>query len=664
MFNGVLAKLYAGPRFKRADTVRDERADPRSHKVEEFLVKVSGYFQKRRIARRTITSFGQRVRAAGASKKSLLDNELCAALLNEIQLLYKQPNNKHIIASVFSSVGEACYRVFGYYPHDVQYMGALTLMSGALAEMQTGEGKTLVAALAATVMAAAGASVHVVSTNDYLAKRDAEEMQHLFGFFNLHAGSVIDGMEPEDRCVQYRQNICYVSGKELVFDYLKDRLAGHGYHSVRMSHLKELTKTTKNEVPLIPCLHFVIVDEADSILIDEARTPLIISRDAEGVYEPELISWAVDQVKCMREGEHFTLAADRTITVLDSALALCSPIPASVRQVWQVSRWQRVLLKQAITAVHLFKLDQEYIIADGKVQIVDESTGRVMPDRTWEQGLHQLIECKEGLEQSSSRETLAKMTFQRFFRRYFLLSGLTGTAAESRQELWEVYGLAVHKIPPNRKNRRHRLPNLCAENAAHKWTLVYHDVVAALERGQPVLVGTRSVEASEAISAVLTQNSVEHIVLNARQDNDEAEIIRQAGQGGRVTVATNMAGRGTDIKLTDDARRAGGLHVILTEFHESPRVDRQLFGRSGRQGDSGSVRAIVAMDDELFIKYAPGFNSVRTFMSSMRLRTQLMPIALRFAQWRTEHQALKARRQTLKQDRKLHQLIGFAGKTL
>ncbi|MFO1369506.1 MAG: DEAD/DEAH box helicase [Marinagarivorans sp.] len=659
MFNGVLAKLYAGPRFKRADTLRDEREDSRSQKIEDFLLRYSGCFQKRRMSQRSIARFGNRIRLAGENKKNLSQGDLFLSYQQEIQSLIKQPHNPQIIANAFAIVGEACFRVFGYYPHDVQYMGASTLLSGALAEMQTGEGKTLVAGLAATIMASAGASVHVVSTNDYLAQRDAQEMQHLFSFFNLEAGSVIEGMEPQDRCEQYRKNICYVSGKELVFDYLKDRLSGHGFFPHRVAHLKGLFKSNSNEVPLIPSLHFVIVDEADSILIDEARTPLIISRDAEGIYEPELISWAVEQVKNMQENIHFSIAGDRTITVFDKAIEACTPIPDSVRPVWRTPRWQRVLLKQAITAVHVFNLDQQYILAEGKVQIVDESTGRVMPDRTWEQGLHQLIESKEGLEQSSSRETLAKMTFQRFFRRYFLLSGLTGTASESRQELWEVYGLAVRKIPPNRKNRRFRMPDICTQNTEQKWQCVYEDVIAAINRGQPVLVGTRSVEASEAVSAVLSHYNVDHIVLNARQDNDEAEIIRQAGQSARVTVATNMAGRGTDIKLSEEAREAGGLHVILTEFHESPRVDRQLFGRSGRQGDPGSTRAIVSKQDEVFKKNALWWsdapsNGLVSFMPLIRL----------IAQWRAEQQALKARRQTLKQDKTLHQLIGFAGKTL
>ncbi|WP_417068695.1 DEAD/DEAH box helicase [Niveibacterium terrae] len=666
MFDGTLARRYAGYSFRRADTVRDERAELRSHAVEDFLRGLCSVFQRRSISRRRADAFGGRVRAVMAPKESLSDQDLRAALTDEAVRLRASPLDEAALAAVFASLGEACRRIFGYYPHNVQFIGARTLLSGELAEMQTGEGKTLVAALAATAMAASGVSVHVVSTNDYLAKRDAEEMQRLFGFFGLNSGSIQEGMEPEDRREQYGRNICYVSGKELVFDYLKDRLAGHGYQCARVSYTRDLLASASDSAsqPLIACLHFVIVDEADSVLIDEARTPLIISREAEGLYEAELIRWAVEQARGMREGVHYTLSAERAVVLRETALAACGPLPATVRPVWQTARWKTVLLRQAISAVYLFSLDQHYIVADGKVQIVDESTGRVMPDRTWEQGLHQLIECKEGLELSGNRETMAKMTFQRFFRRYYLLAGLTGTASEARRELWSVYGLRVRRIPSNKKNRRERLPDICTRNAEAKWERVCLDTQAALERGQPVLVGTRSVEASEAVSAALAARGIAHIVLNARQDKDEAEIVRGAGQPGRVTVATNMAGRGTDIKLGDVARQAGGLHCILTEFHESPRVDRQLFGRSGRQGDPGSVRAIVAATDALFERQAVLAASLLRRAGSDALRCRLLPWVSRWAQWRAERQALRARRQTLKQDKTLHRLIGFAGKTL
>jgi len=665
MFDGTLARRSTANGFRRADTARDERADVRVRPFEDTLKSALGRLQGRRISRRKIEAFGSLVTAQMEASAPAGDDELRGALSREIEVLRTAPRSSDVQARVLGVVGEACRRIFGYRPHHVQFMGARALLMGELAEMQTGEGKTLVAGLAATVMASGGCSVHVVSTNDYLASRDAEEMQQLFGFFGLRASSVVEGMEPEDRRAAYRKNICYVSGKELVFDYLKDRLAGHGYLPNKVSFARALGVTDgAGEEPLIPSLHCVIVDEADSVLIDEARTPLIISREAEGLYEPALIQWAIDQARRMREGVDFSFGANRSVDLVPEALRKCDDVPTGVRPVWSSARWKAVLLRQAITALHAFVLDQHYILVEGKVQIVDESTGRVMADRTWEQGLHQLIECKEGLEQSGSRETLAKMTFQRFFRRYFLLSGLSGTVSEARNELWAVYGLRVRNIPPNRPNRRQRLPDLCADTPAQKWAWICDQVVEAKGRGQPVLVGTRSVEASEAIGAALEARGVEHVVLNARQDKGESEIIGRAGAAGHVTVATNMAGRGTDIKLTEQARAAGGLHVILTEFHESPRVDRQLFGRSGRQGDPGSICAIVCAEDALFEKQLPGATAVLRRVRAQSLRRYLLARARAVAQWRSERLSLKARKQTLRQDRTLHNLVGFAGKVL
>jgi preprotein translocase subunit SecA len=318
------------------------------------------------------------------------------------------------------------------------------------------------------------------------------------------------------------------------------------------------------------------------------------------------------------------------------------------------------LLRQALTAIHLFLKDQHYILAEDKVQIVDESTGRVMPDRSWEQGLHQLIEVKEGVEITQGRETMARMTFQRFFRRYFLLAGLTGTGAEASRELWSVYRLKVRRIPPNRVNQRVRLPDRCMAGGAEKWRIVAEDACAAAARGQPVLVGTRSVEASEQIGAEFARRGVEHVVLNARQDASEAEIVGQAGQPGRITVATNMAGRGTDIKLKAEARAAGGLHVILSEFHESPRVDRQLFGRSGRQGEIGSVCAVICAEDTLFASLPAWWRRAMGWRAG-GLQRRVVRLAVRWSQSLAERRAYKGRMQTLRQDRELNRLIGFAG---
>jgi preprotein translocase subunit SecA len=529
--------------------------------------------------------------------------------------------------------------------------------------MQTGEGKTLVAALAATAMAGSGASVHVISTNDYLARRDCEEMSPLFEFFGLSGASIQGGMEPDERRQAYRHDVCYVSGKELVFDYLKDRLAGHGLTPSRVAHLRGLWSADRVVMsdPLVPALHFAIVDEADSVLIDEARTPMIISREAPGLYEPQLLEWAIASARGMARGRHFRIGSARELDLLPGALDQALPLPAGVASAWRSAAWKELLLRQALTALHLFTRDQHYILADGKVQIVDESTGRVMADRSWEQGLHQLIETKEGLENTQARETLARMTFQRFFRRYFLLSGLTGTAAEASRELWSVYRLRVRRIPPNRPNRRQRLPDRCEPSMDAKWLAVADEACAAGGRGQPVLVGTRSVEASEQIAAEFSRRGVAHVVLNARQDAEEAAIVAEAGEAGRITVATNMAGRGTDIKLSAQARQAGGLHVVLTEFHESPRVDRQLFGRSGRQGDVGSVRGIVCAQDPLFGPL-PAWLKAALVSPHVVLRRTALRFAVRRAQARAERRAYRMRMLTLRQDRELSRMIGFAGR--
>ena len=383
---------------------------------------------------------------------------------------------------------------------------------------------------------------------------------------------------------------------------------------------------------------------------------MILSREAPPAFEPALLDWAIASARGLQAGLHFRIDAARNIEFLPGALAQALPLPARAAVTWQTVAWREHLLSQALTALHLFHRDQHYILSEGKVQIVDESTGRVMPDRSWEQGLHQLIETKEQVELSRGRETLARMTYQRFFRRYYLVSGLTGTAAEAARELWSVYRLRVRRIPPNRVLQRRRLADLCLPTIAEKWQAVADAACAAAERGQPVLVGTRSVQASEQIADALVLRGLPHVVLNARQDAAEALVVAQAGEAGRITVATNMAGRGTDIKLDATAQAAGGLHVILTEFHESPRVDRQLFGRSARQGEAGSVQAIVSAQDPLFERQPPW---LRRWAAG---NAPLLRWLVRQAQARAEGRAYRIRLQTLRHDRELHRLIGFAGR--
>ena len=651
-------RALAGPEFRRADTLRDERSAglaTQRQPVERWLRDLPGWLPVRRESAADIARLNAAVLSVAEPMQDWPDEAVLARMQAAVMAWRERPQDRAALAPVLACIGVAARRRLGLWPHPVQFTGARLLLAGRLAEMRTGEGKSLVAALAAVAMAASGAAVHVVSTNDYLAERDCEEMQPLFAFFGLAGGVVKGGMEPDERRAAYGRDICFVSGKELVFDYLKDRLAGHGTLPARVSNLQLLVRhrgaeggTHSDTLPLIPALHFAIVDEADSVLIDEARTPMIISRESPGLYEPALLDWAIGAARVLRIGVDFSLSAAREVELRPQALDRCAALPDGVRPVWRARHWRELLLRQALPALHLFHRDQHYILAEGKVQIVDESTGRVMADRSWEQGLHQLIETKEGLALTAGRDTLARMTFQRFFRRYYLLSGLTGTAAESARELWRVYRLRVCQVPTHRPVRRAALPALWLADAAAKWRAVADDAAAAAARGQAVLVGTRSVEASEAVAAEFAAHGLEFVVLNARQDADEAAVVAAAGVAGRITIATNMAGRGTDIKLDAAARGAGGLHVILTEYHESPRVDRQLFGRSARQGEAGSVRAIVARDDGLF--------------KGLPLAGLPLTAAVRWAQAAAERRAYAARMQTLKQDQELQQMIGIAGR--
>ncbi|MCY4753975.1 preprotein translocase subunit SecA [Pelomonas aquatica] len=663
MFEPRLARSAAGSLFRRADTQRDERAGEAPRPLEDLLRNTAGWLPPARLSQRELRQLVDAVAQAGVALRAASDAEVASRFRAEVQGLRNGDavDSPHL-PSVLACVAQASERRLQLRPHPVQLAGARALLAGRLAEMQTGEGKTLVAAMAATAMAGTGAAVHVISTNDYLARRDAEGMAPLFGFFGLSAGCIQGGMSEAQRRSAYAHPICYAAGKEVVFDYLKDSLAGHGLLPARVSHLQRMLAPAQRarQQPLIPALHFAIVDEADSVMIDEARTPMILSHPAPPSFEVALLEWAIASARRLKAGRDFKIGAGRQLELRAGALAHALPLPQDTPAAWQTAAWREQLLRQALSALHLYRRDQHYILAESKVVIVDESTGRVMPDRSWEQGLHQLIETKEGVPLTQGRETLARMTYQRFFRRYYLLSGLTGTAAEASRELWSVYRLRVLRIPPNRPKCVTRRADLCLPDADAKWAAVAAAAVGSAALGRPVLIGTRSVQASEQIAQALSQAGVPHVVLNARQDAEEAQIIARAGLAGHITVATNMAGRGTDIRLDEQALAAGGLHLILTEFHESPRIDRQLFGRSARQGQPGVVQAIVSSSDALF-DHQPRLLRRALHRPGWLGRLMLRGL-VRLAQAQAERRAYRVRLQTLKQDRELHRLIGFAGR--
>ena len=569
-------------------------------------------------------------------------------------------------ARAFALVREVAGRKLGMRHFDVQLIGGYVLLNGLIAEMETGEGKTLTATLPACTAALAGIPVHIITVNDYLARRDGEWMRPVYEALGLSVGIVTHDLGPEERRAAYRSDVTYCTNKDVVFDYLKDRIVMRQRPGHIQMRLERLYRTaTRQEQLLLRGLPFAIVDEADSVLIDEARTPLIISGPASNSCEQEGYRQALAAAGQLRPGEHYVVdTAKRTIELTDGGKEQVRELMLPLGGIW-VGKYRREdMVRQALMAQHLFVKDQHYIVRDDKVQIVDEYTGRVMADRSWEQGLHQMIECKEGCEITNQNETLARISYQRFFRRYQRLAGMTGTAREVAGELWSVYRLRVVPIPTNKPSARRQEPFRLYRSAQEKWQAIEERITTLHRQGRPVLVGTRSVAASEHLSALLTGASLPHRVLNARQDKEEADIIAQAGQKGQITVATNMAGRGTDITLGQGVRELGGLYVLATEFHDAGRIDRQLFGRCGRQGDPGSYEAIASLEDGLFASHAGNPISLiarRLAASGTRLgrfaERGLVLLAQQAAQRKHSH----VRRELLKFDDSLDSAMAFSG---
>jgi preprotein translocase subunit SecA len=569
------------------------------------------------------------------------------------------------VAQAFALAREAADRHTGMRHFPVQLLGGAGMMAGSIVEMQTGEGKTLTAVLPAVAAALAGFPVHVVTVNDYLARRDAEALRPVFEALGLKVGFLTHEQQEPERRLAYACDITYCSNKELVFDYLRDRIApnlGRSRVQRRLDPVRPDDPAPRRR-PLLRGLAFAIVDEADSVLIDEARTPLILSGPVEADDNRAVYAGALALARRLVAYRDFTILPDEKIVRLseDGQLRVVE-LTAGMGGLWAIRRAREELIRQALAATHLFRRDVQYIVTGGEVQIVDEFTGRVMPDRTWQHGMHQMIEAKEGCEISGQHNTLARITYQRFFRRYLHLCGMSGTALETSGELGAVYGVQVARIPTNQKLHRIDYGTRLFRTSEEKWRAVVDAVSTTIRAGRAVLIGTRSVDTSERAVRMLAKAGIDSALLNARQDRQEAELIAAAGQPARVTVATNMAGRGTDIKIAPSVRSAGGLHVILTEFHESRRIDRQLFGRAGRQGDPGSHQSIVSLEDELFRRFA---NKALLRASMAVYGGELVPLMAealrRNSQASAERHHAAQRRRTLAEDYRLERNLGFAG---
>ncbi len=547
---------------------------------------------------------------------------------------------------------EGCLRSIGLRPYLVQVMGVLAMCEGSVAEMATGEGKTLSAAMAASILAWEGRPVHVITVNDYLVQRDAAEMAPIYHTLGHNVGHVIHETTPPERIDHYRRGIVYVTSKELVADFLRDQIALGTLRNGTQMSVAMLQNASQRHQLMLPGLARVLVDEADSLLIDEAVTPLIISDSPDDNANADLYRSAHALAGQLEEHRDFTI--DWTVRSVDLTARGNDRLDDLTADsgFWKGRRRREELVTQALSARRCYVRNEQYLVAeDGKVQIIDEFTGRVMADRSWRHGLHQAIEVKEQVKVTADKENLARLSFQRFFRQYPLMCGMTGTAWESAGELWQIYTRPVVRIPTNKPCIRIHLPTRMFATLDEKWGAVIERVCELNDKAVPVLIGTRSVLASEEVSRRLTAVGRVHRVLNASQTAAEAEIVAQAGQQKQITVATNMAGRGTDIKLARGVTELGGLHVIATEPHGSGRVDRQLFGRAGRQGDPGCAQLFSSIEDDLFIRHARHLRRTWRRLGADRL--------IKIAQSRAERMARFHRKQVLKADDWMDQTLPF-----
>ena len=563
-----------------------------------LIQKIFGTHSEREV--KMIMPLVEKIEGLRSTMQALSDEELRDKTREYKDRLAEGATLDDILPEAFATVREAARRVLNMEHYRVQLIGGIILHQGRIAEMKTGEGKTLVSTLPAYLNALAGNGVHIVTVNDYLAHRDAEWMGKVHEFLGLTVGCVLNEMDNDERRAQYACDITYVTNNELGFDYLRDNMVIYKEQLVQRE------------------LHYAIIDEIDSILIDEARTPLIISGQSgksTKLYEVcDILARQLERGEASGEvtkmsaimGEEITETGDFIVNEKDKVVNLTAQGIKKVEKFFQIENLAdpenleiQHNVNLALRAHNLMHRDQDYVVKEDQVLIVDEFTGRIMPGRRYSDGLHQAIEAKEHVKVKRESKTLATITFQNFFNKYAKKSGMTGTALTEEKEFRDIYGMDVIEIPTNKPVVRQDLDDAVYMTKKEKFQAVVESIVEAHEKGQPVLVGTITIETSELLSGMLKREGIPHKVLNAKFHELEAEIVAEAGRHGAVTIATNMAGRGTDIKLDDESREAGGLKIIGTERHESRRIDNQLRGRSGRQGDPGESRFYISLEDDL-----------------------------------------------------------------
>lgn len=593
---------------------------------------------KREIKR--LTKMAEEIDALASDMEKLSDEQLREKTEEFKARFQKGETVDNLLTEAFAVVREAAKRVLGLYPYPVQLMGGISLHDGNISEMKTGEGKTLTATMPVYLNALTGKGVHVVTVNEYLASRDATEMGQLYEFLGLTVGLNLNGLSKEEKQAAYAADITYSTNNELGFDYLRDNMV--------------LYKEQKVQRPL----HYAVIDEVDSILIDEARTPLIISGSAQK--STQLYIQANAFVSRLKKDEDFTYDEKTKGVQLTEEGMTKAEKAFGIDNLFDISHVAlNHHITQALKAHSSMHLDVDYVVQDDEIVIVDQFTGRLMKGRRYSDGLHQAIEAKEGLEIQNESMTLATITFQNYFRMYEKLAGMTGTAKTEEEEFRNIYNMNVVVIPTNRPIARDDRADLIYATMDGKFRAVVEDIAERHKKGQPVLVGTVAIETSEIISKYLSKKGVPHNVLNAKNHGREAEIILDAGKQGAVTIATNMAGRGTDIKLGEGVKELGGLCVIGTERHESRRIDNQLRGRSGRQGDPGVTQFYLSMEDELMRRF--GSDNMKSMMERLGMddtqpiQSKMVSRAVESAQKRVEGNNFDARKQLLSYDDVLRQ---------
>lgn len=585
---------------------------------------------------RRINKIANKVESYAKQMSELTDEQL-QAKTDEFRERYKKGESlDHMLPEAFAVSREGAKRVLGLYPFHVQIMGGIVLHEGNIAEMRTGEGKTLTATMPVYLNAISGKGVHVITVNEYLSKRDATEMGQLYNWLGCSVGINNSEMSPDQKREAYKADIMYSTNSEIGFDYLRDNMAVYKEDQVQRG------------------LNYALVDEVDSILIDEARTPLIISGPGTGT--SKLYKQTDRFVKQLKKDVDYKIDLEsKTVSLTDEGIKKAEKY-FNLKNLYDPENTALTHhLDQALRANYIMLLDKDYVVQDGEVLIVDSFTGRVMEGRRFSDGLHQAIEAKEGVEIQEENKTMANITYQNLFRMYNKLAGMTGTAKTEQEEFREIYNMETITIPTNRPVQRKDEPDLLYPTLQSKFAAVVDRIKKLHAKGQPILVGTVAVETSEYLSQLLDKENIPHVVLNAKNHAKEAEIVKNAGQKGAVTIATNMAGRGTDIKLGPGVREIGGLAVIGTERHESRRIDNQLRGRSGRQGDPGLSQFYLSLEDDLMKRF--GGDRIKAFLERMKVNDEDAVIKSRFlthqvesAQKRVEGNNYDSRKNVLQYD--------------